>query len=1046
MVLQAISSSGANSEVVYPVLEKNIDKFDEDFSKILKSWAINSLKEKLIEPEVLANNIFNLSNLITNFSLINQGISIEIALTGYEIAQIVFTQELFFHEWFIIQQNIAVSYINRLQGDKAENLELAIAILQSCLQVTNKENLPEEWAQTQNNLGGTYLKRIKGNKVENLELAITALKSALEVRTKEAFPEFWAMSKNNLAIAYRERLRENKAENLELAASTCQEVLEVVTLAAFPKLWAETQENLGNAYRYRIKGEKEENIELAIKCYQQALKVFTQTDFPKEWANLQNNLGLAYLEILREDREEKIELAIDSFNKALEIFNQETFIEAWATTQNNLGIAYLDRIYGRRADNLELAIMALQKCLEFRTQKSFPYEWAMAQMNLGICYGELSKGDTEKNLELAITAFKASLKVRIQEEFPEDWALTHTNIGHIYNLHRRFIEAIQHFQLALVVYKQLILPLDCLRTGRNLGNTAYSAGIWQTAIEGYFAAIEAVETSRIWAKSESRRQEILQESIDIYQNVIQACINSGQIDKAFEYSERSRSKRLVDLMASNNLSQSENIPPKVQELLQQYEELQQLIDAERQQHKSENNRSETRAVYQAYNEKIEFLEEEKKQVWEQIRSEDPVLAGEIQVHPLSLTDIQKLIDNPTTAILSFYTTNTDTHIFIVRKDRITLHTCTGEGLETFQNWIVHNWLLPYKEYVEKKSKKWESQIETILRELSQRLQLSELIDQHLQGIEELIIVPHLLLHQIPFAALPTGEYQEHLVDKFLIRYTPSCQILDFCHQRPNLETLDINSLQYGTVEDATDDLPCARFEGEQIAKMYNIPVDKRLIGSSQATPENYRQLAEQVQILHSCHHAESCLYNPLESYLKLADGNITLGQLMSPGWRLPNLVDVFLSCCETNLGTTPLTDDILTLSTGFLCAGARSVVSSLWSVDDLATSLFSIFYYQQRKQGKNRPESLKHAQIKLRELRKADLAEISNQIDEKEKELIGNRQQYNRNSVEYSKWEDQYNIHAKINRLIKQKIQTSEPEFPFAHPRYWAAFVCHGLR
>ncbi|MEH1858006.1 MAG: hypothetical protein V7L21_08395 [Nostoc sp.] len=45
--------------------------------------------------------------------------------------------------------------------------------------------------------------------------------------------------------------------------------------------------------------------------------------------------------------------------------------------------------------------------------------------------------------------------------------------------------------------------------------------------------------------------------------MVQACINAGQIEKAFEYSERSRSKRLVDLMASYNLSKGEEIPPKV---------------------------------------------------------------------------------------------------------------------------------------------------------------------------------------------------------------------------------------------------------------------------------------------------------------------------------------------------------------------------------------------------------------------------------------------------------------------------------------------------
>ncbi|MCG6136776.1 MAG: CHAT domain-containing protein [Nostoc sp. LLA-1] len=310
---------------------------------------------------------------------------------------------------------------------------------------------------------------------------------------------------------------------------------------------------------------------------------------------------------------------------------------------------------------------------------------------------------------------------------------------------------------------------------------------------------------------------------------------------------------------------------------------------------------------------------------------------------------------------------------------------------------------------------------------------------------ELILVPHLLLHQIPFAALPTGEYQEYLGDKFLIRYTPSCQILEFCQQRDIIETLNKMSLQYGTVEDAEDNLPCARFEGEELAQMYNIPLENRLIGSSQATYKNYRQLAQQVQVLHSCHHAHSRLDNPLESQLKLANSSITLGQLMTPSWRLPNLVDVFLSCCETNLGIPSLTDDILTLSTGFLCAGARSVVSSLWAVNDLATALFSIFYYQHRQQGQSRPESLQKSQIQLRELTKVDLKKIFQQVEAKEKELIRNRKKYTLGSVENKKWECEYNMYAKLNKRIKE-IEDSTQQFPFSHPHYWAAFICQGLR
>ncbi|MEH2081126.1 MAG: CHAT domain-containing protein [Nostoc sp.] len=237
----------------------------------------------------------------------------------------------------------------------------------------------------------------------------------------------------------------------------------------------------------------------------------------------------------------------------------------------------------------------------------------------------------------------------------------------------------------------------------------------------------------------------------------------------------------------------------------------------------------------------------------------------------------------------------------------------------------------------------------------------------------------------------------------------------------------------------------ARFESEKFAQIYNIPRENRLIGSSQATANNYRQLAQQVQVLHFCYHAKYCRDNPLESQLKLADGSITLGQLMTPSRRLLQLVEVFLSCCETNLGTPSFTDDILTISTGFLCAGARSVVSTLWSVNDLATALFSIFYYQQRQEGINRPEALHKAQIQLREFTKLDLNKIFQEVEVREKELIGNRKKYPLDSIEYEQWKLEYNMYTKLNRRIKE-IENSTQQFPFSNPHYWATFICHGLR
>ncbi|WP_293018331.1 CHAT domain-containing tetratricopeptide repeat protein [Moorena sp. SIO3I8] len=57
---------------------------------------------------------------------------------------------------------------------------------------------------TQNNLGIAYRNRIKGQKAQNLENAIACFQSALAVYTREAFPENWASTQNNLGLAYQD--------------------------------------------------------------------------------------------------------------------------------------------------------------------------------------------------------------------------------------------------------------------------------------------------------------------------------------------------------------------------------------------------------------------------------------------------------------------------------------------------------------------------------------------------------------------------------------------------------------------------------------------------------------------------------------------------------------------------------------------------------------------------------------------------------------------------------------------------------------------------
>ena len=1147
-LLIAADESNGNPEEVDQVLQRHLNKLDTHFAHILQEVATDLISQHPEGAESILALIESISFHILTFPLGNA--NLEIFIAGYAFIRQNCEENT--EKWARMQINLGNAYSNRIKGDKADNLELAIAACNQALLVFTPEAFPKDWAITQINLGVAYYDRIKGDKADNIEFAIAASTNALQVFSPGAFPLAWATAQNNLGVAYYDRIKGDKADNIEFAIVACTLALQVRTPEAFPPFWAETQNKLGNAYCERVKGDRADNIDLAIIAYTLALQVYTPEAFPQDWAMTQHHLGLAYNDRIKGYKADNIELAIAACAQALQVYTPEVFPPNWAGTQNNLGLAYLQRIKGDRADNIELAIAAFTQALQIYTSVDFPVHWAATQHNLGSAYLQRIKGDQADNLELAIAAYTQALQVRTPQALPQKWAMTQNNLGNAYwgriqgdqadNLEL----AIAAYTLALQVRTPDAFPIECFQTSRSLGYLAFELKNWQLAIESYEKAIASVERSRNWATTDKRRHEILKEAIEVYEKMVQACINNDRLDKAIEYSERSRSKTLGDIMASNRYFEQGEIDLELKQAWQKYDDLQQQINlltlayqnAETQ--LTGTRRIATPESLQADEEAIKQLEAEKQQTWEELRRRDPVLAGQLQVDPLNLSQIQRLIDNDKTALLSFYTTENDTHIFILLKDRSPqLFTCERQGLAALQNWLWDNWLIPYVEFRNTGNWEWKGKMGSVLAELSGRLQVNELIAKYLNGIEELIIVPHLMLHQIPFAALPvadppqpplvrggqeasdacesllprrlpeasappqpplvrggqeasdacepllpnaeaikippvppltkgglggvlstnsdsirgisipkpqpktqpTSPPSQYLGDKFRLRVVPSCQILSYCHDRPPLHPQPI----MGIVEDATEDLPFTRYECQTLAKNYQIPPTRRLQGKD-ATIDSVKHLLRQVQILHTSHHAASNLNEPLESALQLADGNLKLGQLLSPGWRMPDLSDAFTCNCETHFSVTDVTDEILTLSVGFLCAGARSVVSTLWSVEDLASAMLSLFYYDLRQAGLSRSLALQKAQQNLRNLTgKEFAARYQSALAQHLEELHAAIMEKHRGAVNETESQKLLDAARKIEAQQQRLEGCAKEDLPFNSPYYWAGFVSQGL-
>jgi CHAT domain-containing protein len=160
------------------------------------------------------------------------------------------------------------------------------------------------------------------------------------------------------------------------------------------------------------------------------------------------------------------------------------------------------------------------------------------------------------------------------------------------------------------------------------------------------------------------------------------------------------------------------------------------------------------------------------------------------------------------------------------------------------------------------------------------------------------------------------------------------------------------------------------------------------------------------------------------------DGYLTAREVLE-FWKLDAEL-VTLSACETALGRAGGGDGQLGFAQAFLTAGSRGVCLSLWKVDDAATALLMDRFYQNltgKREGLKGPlgkaEALAEAKQWLRDLSLAEATERLGTIT---------------NGVARGKGQEALKV---APPAADPKADPKEVK-PFAHPRYWAAFVLIG--
>ena len=255
------------------------------------------------------------------------------------------------------------------------------------------------------------------------------------------------------------------------------------------------------------------------------------------------------------------------------------------------------------------------------------------------------------------------------------------------------------------------------------------------------------------------------------------------------------------------------------------------------------------------------------------------------------------------------------------------------------------------------------------------------VERYLESKRHLLIVPDLSLHLLPFQTLLTetgspGSELPYLIRKYTVAYAPSAAIFDLLQTaKPRMTAERRELIAFAPVDfpgESSDtrlaSLPGTINEVQSIAALFD---SGRTTLKMFAAATKQTVLTEQLDQFRFLHFATHGFVNPedLDACSIVLRGNSESDPILRTS-DIANLqLDadlVVLSACETALGEVKYGEGILGLARAFYCAGARAVCASMWKVNDAATALLMVRFYEEIvKNGRSKTEALRSAQLSL---------------------------------------------------------------------------------
>lgn len=760
------------------------------------------------------------------------------------------------------------------------NIDSAISFTNKALLIRQdlyKDSLGISLGKSYNNLGVFY-----GKKNLN-KLAKTHFKKAIEVYRTLDIPSRLGRCYNDLGIIHLNEGEYELASNLfNYAILEAKEIND-------DHIFSKALLNLGN-----IANEKKD-FHKAIDYLQKAERILSEYNSIDE-AVCYTNLGVAYYRLKDYDK------AINYYQKGIKIYEALDICNETAKAFNNLGIVY------QKNQQLQKAFNAFQEGIKIAKSCSSSEMIAQSFDHLGEYY--LTKKEHQK----ALAAFQKAILTLIPSFTPEN---------DLQNPSETTLEFVS-FKMDLLTYFS-----DKARVLKEITAKTNTTSNQSTIIELYYLGDQLIDQIRKEHKDEDTKLFWRKDVLPFYEEAIEVCHKTNQIDKAFFFFEKSKAILLLEAMQSSDALAI--VPDSIQ---------QKIIYLQKALMQNKNKLSDTdKSTQENIHKELLSLQDRIDKTLDNIEQAYPkYFQVKYNLTIPTLADFQNtfLKNNGQTAIHYFYG-NKHIYAFTSNQTKSAIYNL-GETKE------IENEIRTLLSYYQKSSS-----IENAPKVfLAQSKKVYDLLIKPLplENATELILFPDGALAYLPFEALTTSEADDlssatYLLQQFNVRYSYSATILAK-QQEADQQQTNTGILAFAPFAKASSGYkyPTLNFSTDELGQISE-KIDGIFLLNEKASKDYFINNQDQFSVIHLSTHAFS---SPTERspHIVFADTALYLSELYSMDIDA-NLV--VLSACQTNIGKLYPGEGVMSLGRGFTYAGTKSLISSLWNVNATSTSLILSNFY-----------------------------------------------------------------------------------------------------